>query len=109
MRDETTRDTKISSEMMKSLKEIAKLQQESAPYYFGDIEKDRMLKVIMQLTEDICVLKDRLLIMELLNSAGESISDSAIEDFQWTDQQNQQRLNDHQAEFEKAFSQLSGD
>jgi hypothetical protein len=51
---------------LESLKNITKIQQRDKPGYFEDPEKDRLVALILELTEDICVLNDRLDSCELL-------------------------------------------
>ena len=91
---------------MDSLKDIAKRQQQASPGYFEDPDKDRWLRVMLELGEEICVLRDRLDSCRLLAEQGKVADAEAIEALSLNEEQNAKRLAKHQAFFEALFEKL---
>lgn len=92
---------------MKSLKEIASEQQKSRPKYYEDPEKDRMIALIIELAEEVCVLRDALDNSEQLAKAGVPATPKARDAYTVTDELIAARLARHQAYFEQLFARLS--
>jgi len=91
---------------MQSLKDIIERQQSHRPAYYDDPEKDHMIGLILKLTEDICVLKDRLDSYERLAGQGQIPDKVALENFEVSEQLQDERLAGHTGLFEQVFEQL---
>ena len=90
---------------MKTIKDIAKEQQQNRPTYFDDPEKDRMVALVLELAEEVCVLNDRLATAERLAA---EISTEAIDAYEPSAEEIEERLLRHQAFFERTLARLSG-
>lgn len=93
---------------MQSLAEIAARQQADGPGYFEDPVKDRMLRLVLELAEEVCVLRDRLETAELLGRGGAAPTPDAIDAFQPSTELTCERLARHQAYFEELLAGLGG-
>lgn len=93
---------------MQSLAEIAARQQADGPGYFEDPRKDRMLRLVLELAEEVCVLRDRLETAEILERGGTAPTPEAIDAFQPSAELTRDRLARHQAYFEKVLAGLGG-
>ena len=95
---------------MESLKDIALRQQKDGPGFFDDPAQDRLLKLLLELAEEICVLRDRLATAEELAANGEAFEAGAIDGYVLSDEEVEERLARHQAFYEELFRKLgSGD
>ena len=95
---------------MDSLKDIVTKQQESSPTYFDEPEKDRMMSTILALSEEVCVLRDRLDTCRRLAEDGSPATDQNIDAFDVTDSLQQERLRSHTDFLAATFEKLqSGD
>lgn len=92
---------------MKTLKEIASEQQQSRPNYYDDAEKDRMIALIIELAEEVCVLRDAIDNSEQLAKTGVPATPEAREAFTVAEGLIAERLARHQAYFEQLFTKLS--
>jgi hypothetical protein len=91
---------------MESLKDIAARQQANRPTYFDDPQKDHMLALILELTEEICVLQDQLASCALLSGASKACSPEAIQAFQPDAEEVDRRLAQHTRRFEEVLARL---
>ncbi len=91
---------------MESLQEIAKRQQAGRPNYYDDPQKDHMLALILELTEELCVLQDQIDSCAQLSAAGKPCNPQAIQAFQPTAEEMDRRLAQHTQRFEKVLSRL---
>lgn len=86
-----------------SLAEIARRQAQNYPVYFGDPHKDKLIRLVLTLAEDVCVLKDQLETAVLLNR---NCTVEAIESFDVDEPLLEQRLARHSAYFEELLKEL---
>ena len=91
---------------MESLKDIAERQQRSGPTYFDDPGKDRMLRLMLELAEEVCVLRDRLDTGIRLSESGAGVTADAIDEYKPGDALTESRLAAHQAFYEELFRKL---
>jgi hypothetical protein len=91
---------------MEKLKDIVKKQQASVPGHFQDPEKDRMLATLLELAEEICVLRDRLDTCLRLARSGQTPSDERISRFEPGSELIEQRLAAHTKFYETIFGKL---
>ena len=91
---------------MESLEDIAKRQQAGRPNYYDDPQKDHMLALILELTEEICVLEDRLASCTELDAKGEPCNADAIQAFEPSTEEMNRRLAKHMQTFEQIFLRL---
>ena len=87
--------------------EVALRQQQDSPGYFEDPQKDHMLRLILELAEEICVQRDRVETATLLSRAGQPVTGEAIDDFEVSEELTEQRLESHQQLYEELFRKLS--
>ena len=92
---------------MKSLKDIAAGQQQSRPNYFDDAEKDRMIALIIELAEEVCVLRDAVDNAAQLAKVDIAATPDALDTYTVSEDLIAERLAQHQAWFEQLFAQLS--
>lgn len=92
---------------MKTLREIAIAQQQSRPRYFDDAEKDRMVSLIIELAEEICVLRDALENCAIISADGKPATPDALGAFTLSDEIIADRLARHQSFFEQLFEGLA--
>ena len=92
---------------MKSLEEIAKAQQRNRPQYYGDAAKDRMLALILELVEEICVLRDAVETRDRLAARGVVATSDAVENCDIPDEVVAERLKRHQTFFEETLARLT--
>jgi hypothetical protein len=85
---------------MQTLKSITQKQQAASPTYFDDPEKARLMKCMLSLAEEICVLRDRLDTCSKLADQDKPATDANIESFEVTDEMEAQRLQRHTELFE---------
>ena len=90
---------------MESLKDIIDRQHRERPPH-DDPLTDRLLTEIVQLAEEVCVLRDRLDTCERLAAAGQSAGCAAIDAFEPTNAMLEQRLAQHREFFESLFARL---
>ena len=91
---------------MESLQDIAARQQANRPGYFDDPQKDHMLALILELTEEICVLQDQLDSCALLSDAGKSCSHEAVQAYEPDAEEIDRRLAQHTRRFEEVLNRL---
>lgn len=91
---------------MKTLKDIATEQQKSRPEYFDDPQKDRMIALIIELAEEVCVLRDQVDNAQRLAAAGATATPEALRDFVTDDDLVSERLARHKAFFDEIFGRL---
>ncbi|MFW2403595.1 MAG: hypothetical protein ACN4GT_02435 [Gammaproteobacteria bacterium] len=91
---------------MESLRDIIERQQQASPTYFDDPQKDAMLRTILSLAEEVCVLRDRVDTCRRLADAGQPASDAAIDAFDVADELLEQRLSAHTEFFEATLARL---
>lgn len=94
---------------MESLKDIVTKQQQSSPTYFDDPEKDRMMATILTLSEEVCVLRDRLDTCRQLATDGKPAIDDNVESFEISDTLQEQRLKSHTDFLAATFEKLQSD
>ena len=92
---------------MKSLKDIAAGQQQSRPNYYDDAEKDRMIALIIELAEEVCVLRDAVDNAAQLARADIPATPEALDNYTVSEDLIAERLAQHQAWFEQLFAKLS--
>lgn len=95
--------------MKPSLADIAAEQQKRRPLYLSDPAGDHALAALIEVLEELCVLRDRMDTMERLAAAGEPISAGAIERFEVDEVLAAERLARHRALFERTFARLVPD
>ena len=83
---------------MTSLQDIAAIQQAEGPTYFDDPDKDRLLKLLLSVAEENCVLRDRLLTAQALSSA---VTDAAIDAYEVSEADIEARMARHNIFYEK--------
>jgi hypothetical protein len=93
---------------MESLKDIAERQQASGPRYYDDPEKEKLLRLLLELAEETCVLRDRLATANALGEQNLPCSPEDIDAYKITEEEAGCRLARHQAFFEELFRKLSG-
>ena len=91
---------------MKSLADIAREQQAGRPTYFDDPEKDRLLALLIEVAEDVCVARDRHATARLLQERGEPATEAAIDAFEPDAEERARRLARHRAYYESLFARL---
>lgn len=91
---------------MESLKAIAARQQKDGPVYFKDPARDHLLKLLLELAEEICVLRDRLETAACLAASGQNYSSTSIDSYEFSAEETEKRLAAHQAFFEDLFKRL---
>ena len=91
---------------MKTLAEIARIQQVNSPTYFDDPRADRALALLLMTAEEVCVLRDRLETAASLVADGKLPTDPSIDDYVVSEEQMAQRLVRHRAYFTELFTQL---
>jgi hypothetical protein len=91
---------------MESLKDIAARQQANRPTYFDDPQKDHMLALILELTEEICVLQDQLDSCALLADAGKPCGPEAVQVYEPDAAEIDRRLAQHTRRFEEVLARL---
>lgn len=94
---------------MESLKDIAERQQRNRPTYFEDPQKDHMLAMILELAEEVCVLRSRVETCQLLSGQGLACTDEAVDQFQPGDELQDQRLAQYTGYFEQLMKKLAND
>ncbi len=67
------------------------------PMYFADPDVDRLLAMILALTGELAVTRERLETVERLLEAGGNLSQQAIEDYEPDTDETQARLASHEA------------
>ncbi len=92
---------------MKSLEEITKAQQQYRPRYYDDAQKDRMLALVLELAEQVCVLRDSLDTRDRLAAGGVVATSDAVDDYEISDEVVAERLERHQAFFEETLRRLT--
>lgn len=91
---------------MESLKEITQRQQAEFPSYFNNPSHDQWLRIVLELCEEICVLKDRDETRQILVEKGKPASDQNIGEFVPSDELTAIRIARHQAFFEELFQKM---
>lgn len=91
---------------MESLKAIAARQQAGRPTYYDDPQKDHMLALILELTEELCVLQDQLESCSQLSAAGEPCDPEAVQAFEPAAEEIDRRLARHTRRFEEVLDRL---
>ena len=81
------------------LETIARRQQEGRPLYFDDPRQDRLLALLLELAEEVCVQRDRVATAQILAESGEVVSLEAIDAFEPGDEERLRRLAEHRAYF----------
>ena len=94
---------------MESLKEITEKQQGQRPKYFNDPQKDHLVALILELTEEICVLRDRLDTSEILARQGKPVTKETIEAYQPEDALQDERLAQHTRLHERILRKMLND
>ena len=92
---------------LESLADIAARQQAGRPTYFDDPEKDRLLALLIELAEEVCVQRDRVDTATELSARGEQVSAEVIDSYQPSPQEVAERLERHRALFVSLFERLS--
>jgi hypothetical protein len=91
---------------MESLQEIAKRQQAVRPNYYDDPQKDQMLALILELTEELCVLQDQIDNCTQLSAAGKPNNPAALKAFKPSSEEMERRLAQHTQRFEQVLSRI---
>lgn len=86
-----------------SLASLAKAAQEGRTTYFDDPSKDRLLDVITELAEQNCVLKDRLITAQKIESG----DPAAIDAYEISDEEISERLDRHSDFMNDLFAQIA--
>jgi len=94
---------------MKTLKQITEQQQASRPTYFEDPEKDRLIELVLELAEEICVLRDRLDSCQRLAASGQGCTSAELDNFQPDDELLEQRLQRHTRFYEGVMKKMGHD
>ncbi len=90
---------------MEKLEDIIKRQhRDRAPH--DDPLTDRLMAEIVRLAEEVCVLRDRLETCQHLAASGNAADVAAIDAFEPSAEQIQQRLARHREYFEELFERL---
>lgn len=92
---------------MKTLETIAREQQRRRPTYFDDPAKDRMVALVLELAEEVCVLRDALDTCGRLAEAGVPATDAAIAGFEVDEVLLDERLAGHEAFFTETLERLT--
>ena len=90
---------------MKTLRDIA-AEQQAARVPHDDPLVERLLAEIVELGEEVCVLRDRVETAELLGERGECADKAAIDAFEPDQALIEQRLANHNRWFEDIFTRL---
>lgn len=94
---------------MQSLKSISLEQQQRNPVAFDDPEKDRLFAALLQLAEEVCVLRDRLTTVDALAATGAACDADAISAYTATDEEVAERLKQHKRFYEELFASIISD
>lgn len=92
---------------MESLKQIAERQQAGRTDYYDDPQKDRMLALVLELGEEICVLRSRLETALLLSGEGQTVTQSALDGFAADAALQDERLRQYTEFFEQLMTRLA--
>lgn len=95
------------SNLEKSLADIAAEQQSQDAAYFSDPVSDALLKELLAMTEEACVLSDRLDTAMRLSAAGLVVDEEAIDAFEADDDLQAQRLAQHHERFRALFARIA--
>ena len=91
---------------MKSLRDILEQQQRSRPRYFANSSEDQLIALLIELAEEVCVLRDDIDTRRHLAADGQLANDEAVEAFELSDDVIAERLSRHQQFFEALFDRL---
>lgn len=91
---------------MRSLKDILEEQQRDRPRYFPNSSEDRLIALLIELAEEVCVLRDDIDTRRRLANDGALATDDAVDTFQVSDEIVSERLAEHQRFFEALFERL---
>ncbi len=91
---------------MKSLKDILQEQQRVRPRYFSNSSEDELIALLIELAEEVCVLRDDVDTRRHLAGNGQLATDEAVEAFEVSDDIVAERLSRHQQFFEALFDRM---
>jgi len=91
---------------VKSLQDILQEQQRARPRYFSNSSEDALIALLIELAEEVCVLRDDVDTRRRIASNGQLATDEAVDAFEVSDAIVAERLDRHQQFFTALFDRL---